>query len=210
MLLFFLFTQINLFFSSDTNIKSIVLDRVRSAKREILLSFNSFSDKEIAEGLLKGKERKVKVSLLLRDGEITSDTAAYSLASYLAKKNLSVYLDTSLNGSCQRFIIIDDSIALLFPNDLKPKTFQASFYLLEVSSPHIVKGLKRSYERLLKDARREIITRPMIKKEEVVYITPKGKKYHRAGCGFLRGEKRELSKREAEEKGYKPCKVCRP
>lgn len=48
------------------------------------------------------------------------------------------------------------------------------------------------------------------KKEYVVYITRTGKKYHRAGCRYLRQSSYEISKSDAIQQGYSPCKVCRP
>lgn len=48
------------------------------------------------------------------------------------------------------------------------------------------------------------------KKEEVVYITKSGKKYHRAGCRYLKSSQIKISKEEAIKKGYTPCSVCNP
>jgi micrococcal nuclease len=45
-----------------------------------------------------------------------------------------------------------------------------------------------------------------------VYITPKGKKYHTAGCFFLRksDEVKQASCSSVIEVGYKPCRKCNP
>lgn len=48
------------------------------------------------------------------------------------------------------------------------------------------------------------------KKEEVVYITKSGKKYHKAGCKYLKSSQIKISKKEAIKKGYTPCSVCNP
>jgi len=45
---------------------------------------------------------------------------------------------------------------------------------------------------------------------ETVYITKSGTKYHRASCRFLSKSKIAISRKEAEERGYTPCKVCKP
>ncbi len=47
-------------------------------------------------------------------------------------------------------------------------------------------------------------------KEAVVYITKTGKKYHRAGCRYLKHSHVKVSKDEAIAEGYTACKVCRP
>ena len=43
-----------------------------------------------------------------------------------------------------------------------------------------------------------------------VYITKTGKKYHTAGCRFLKSSKIPISLPEAKAKGYTPCGVCGP
>lgn len=47
-------------------------------------------------------------------------------------------------------------------------------------------------------------------KENVVYITKTGKKYHRDGCSSLSKSKIEISREVAESKGYSPCSICNP
>lgn len=47
-------------------------------------------------------------------------------------------------------------------------------------------------------------------KEISVYITKTGKKYHQAWCRHLRQSRFEITKSEALQRGYTPCKVCRP
>jgi hypothetical protein len=46
--------------------------------------------------------------------------------------------------------------------------------------------------------------------EQSVYITKTGKKYHRAGCRYLKWSRVEVSKAKAIELGKEPCKICRP
>ncbi len=43
---------------------------------------------------------------------------------------------------------------------------------------------------------------------EVVYITDTGKKYHSAGCRYLKSSSHAITLEEAK-KSYEPCKVCR-
>ncbi|OGC05049.1 hypothetical protein A2276_03785 [candidate division WOR-1 bacterium RIFOXYA12_FULL_43_27] len=46
------------------------------------------------------------------------------------------------------------------------------------------------------------------KKEQAVYITKSGKKYHKAGCSYLRKSQRSISLNEAKQQGYFPCSRC--
>ncbi len=43
-----------------------------------------------------------------------------------------------------------------------------------------------------------------------VYVTPNGKKYHRAGCRYVRGGATTYSTKDAKARGLTPCKVCKP
>ena len=43
-----------------------------------------------------------------------------------------------------------------------------------------------------------------------VYITSTGKRYHLAGCQYLRGGRTAVTVKEARDRGYKPCTGCNP
>ena len=43
-----------------------------------------------------------------------------------------------------------------------------------------------------------------------VYVTRTGKLYHRDGCRYLRQSKIPSTLKDAVERGYGPCSVCKP
>lgn len=43
-----------------------------------------------------------------------------------------------------------------------------------------------------------------------VFVTRTGKKYHRAGCRYLRSSQRAINLDDAIRAGYTPCSVCKP
>jgi micrococcal nuclease len=47
-------------------------------------------------------------------------------------------------------------------------------------------------------------------KEQIVYVTKTGKKYHTATCRYLSQSKIPMTLKDAKAKGYEPCKVCHP
>jgi hypothetical protein len=47
-------------------------------------------------------------------------------------------------------------------------------------------------------------------KEQTVYITRTGKRYHRNSCRYLASSKIPMTLKDAKAQGYTPCKVCRP
>ena len=46
--------------------------------------------------------------------------------------------------------------------------------------------------------------------EPVVYVTQKGRRYHREGCRFVRSGAKAIPRRGALESGLEACKVCKP
>jgi micrococcal nuclease len=44
----------------------------------------------------------------------------------------------------------------------------------------------------------------------IVYVTPSGKKYHRADCRFVRGSGTPISLKDAKARGLTPCLRCKP
>ncbi len=44
----------------------------------------------------------------------------------------------------------------------------------------------------------------------IVYITKTGSKYHRENCSSLRSSRIPISLSEAKQRGYEPCKICKP
>ena len=45
---------------------------------------------------------------------------------------------------------------------------------------------------------------------ELYVITQSGKKYHYETCRTVKSIKQHLTKEEAEQMGYEPCKICKP
>lgn len=43
-----------------------------------------------------------------------------------------------------------------------------------------------------------------------VYVTPRGRRYHRAGCRYLNVGQKALPPKDARAQGYTPCLVCKP
>ncbi len=46
--------------------------------------------------------------------------------------------------------------------------------------------------------------------DQTVYVTETGSKFHRDGCRYLKFSRKVISLKEAEGKGFEPCKVCKP
>jgi hypothetical protein len=46
--------------------------------------------------------------------------------------------------------------------------------------------------------------------DQTVYITMSGDSYHTEQCKYVRMERQAITKEEAIDRGYTPCKVCKP
>lgn len=46
--------------------------------------------------------------------------------------------------------------------------------------------------------------------ELIVYVTNTGKKYHMAGCRYLKRSQISIKLKDAKAEGYEPCSVCNP
>ncbi len=47
-------------------------------------------------------------------------------------------------------------------------------------------------------------------KEQTVYVTNSGSKYHRNDCRYLKKSKKNIKLSKAKDNGYTACKVCKP
>ena len=45
---------------------------------------------------------------------------------------------------------------------------------------------------------------------QAVYVTKTGSKYHLSGCQYLKSSSMEIDLKDAKDRGYGPCSVCRP
>lgn len=56
----------------------------------------------------------------------------------------------------------------------------------------------------------QLLVKTVAVKEQVVYVTKTGKKYHKSSCHYLKKSKIKTTKSKAKESGYTACKVCKP
>lgn len=80
-----------------------------------------------------------------------------------------------------------------------------------VTKPKVKSTDERTGGYQLKDT---IIKNPVVKQsigsDQSVYITKSGTKYHRSGCTYLKSSMITISLKDALERGYGACSVCKP
>ena len=68
-----------------------------------------------------------------------------------------------------------------------------------------------SAEGIIQESASTVKCQKQEKNQEVtVYITKTGKKYHKGNCRHLKKSKIKISLKDACNRGYTPCKACKP
>lgn len=110
----------------------------------------------------------------------------------------------------------DQDGTIIFTSDAKTITIDKKASSVKQQAPPAV--TKKSSGSTTKHSTTTTVPKPVPKVETpandnqsvAVYITKTGKKYHRAGCRYLRKSQYEISLKEAKAEGYGPCSVCNP
>ena len=76
--------------------------------------------------------------------------------------------------------------------------------------PFKQKTLFLTYQDRAQAAKKGLHQGSALELEGEVYVTPKGKRYHRKGCRFLGSSRIPFSVEEAQQKGYTACGICKP
>ena len=79
--------------------------------------------------------------------------------------------------------------SLVTPNTQNSETISQTTTQIETSTTEILEKLKDT---------------------DIAYITKSGNRYHRKDCYYLQKSCFEILVKEAKEKSYTPCKICKP
>lgn len=101
--------KLKVFFSLDGGCTNAIIEEINNAKSEILVQAYSFTSKEIAKALEGAFKRHVNVEVILDKGQRTEKK---SVASYLAKKGIPVYIDAKHSTAHNKLMIIDESTVI--------------------------------------------------------------------------------------------------
>lgn len=92
-----------------------------------------------------------------------------------------------------------------------PFQYLELFKYYEKRAQELGKGLRSPAERDASIVQLEKEDEGQIPGDDVtVHITRTGRKYHRPSCRHLSRSKIQITLKEARERGYTPCKVCKP
>jgi hypothetical protein len=92
-----------------------------------------------------------------------------------------------------------------------PFQYLELFKYYEERANELEKGTRPQGERDASVVQPEKEDEGQIARDDItVYITRTGRKYHRRSCRHLSRSKIRTTLKEARERGYAPCKVCKP
>jgi phosphatidylserine/phosphatidylglycerophosphate/cardiolipin synthase-like enzyme len=114
--LFFVFSvaqepaQIQVFFSPGGSPTSAIVETLKGAKKSIHAQAYNFTSSPIANALRQAHKRGVKAEVILDKSQIENKT--YSVATYLRRADITVYIDSEHAIAHNKVMIIDDLIVI--------------------------------------------------------------------------------------------------
>ena len=224
---------IKVLFSPQDNCAQEIISEIDKAKSQVWAAMYFFTSRPIAQALIRAKERGLDVRVCT---DVEQPTYEYSKIKFLENKGISIRLVGAAGIMHNKFCLIDNHIIITGSyNWTDGADLKNDENLLIIRSEDIAKLFREEFEKLwngqkidvykYKDKTRLekvpetgfITVTPLIaKSSSSVYAASKNsKKFHRSDCRWavkIKPENRiEFSARqEAIDKGYAPCKVCKP
>lgn len=139
--------SIQLCFSPKNNCGNLIVNEINKANNSVKMLAFSFTDKDIADSLVKAKVRGVNVSVLFEKTRISK----YSVISYLNDSNVGVFLDTNPYTMHEKLILIDNKTAILGsynPSDSAENKNDENLVIITNFSNDFLKDIDRELSRV--------------------------------------------------------------
>jgi len=226
--------QIEVLFSPKDNCAQEIVSKIDKAKDYVYVAMYYFTSRPIAQALIRARDRGVDVRVCLDKEQPTYE---YSKSRFLENKGINMKLIGGSGIMHNKFCIIDDHITLTGScNWTVSADLKNDENLLIIESEEIARIYKEQFNKFwngtyidtceYKDESRlekipvaTGIVLPMPKsssKGKGEYVaSKKSDKFHHPYCRWAQRIKPEnqiwfKSRQEAIDKGYVPCKVCKP
>ncbi len=223
---------IEVLFSPSDECAQRIISEIDQAKNTVIVAMYYFTSRPLAQSIVDASVRGVDVKVCMDGSEPSYE---YSKRVYLENKNIPVKLITGKGIMHNKFCVIDDEIVITGSFNWTARAdLENDENILIIRSREIAKEYKEEFCRLWEGKKVDAFQytdetrakkRPLegfitvslpSKTSKNIYIGHKGtKKFHLLSCkwaGKIKPENRvEFSTRqEAIDKGYIPCKVCKP
>jgi phosphatidylserine/phosphatidylglycerophosphate/cardiolipin synthase-like enzyme len=101
--------SIRVYFSPHGGCTDAILSQINQAKTEILLQAYSFTSQPIAQGLIRAKERGVRITAVL---DKSNRSQKYSAAASLKSMGIPVFIDDKHAIAHNKIMIIDNRVVI--------------------------------------------------------------------------------------------------
>jgi phosphatidylserine/phosphatidylglycerophosphate/cardiolipin synthase-like enzyme len=133
------------FFSPDGGCIDGIVREIDNAKKGILIQAYSFTSKKIANALVSAFKRHVKVEVIL---DSSQRKEKHSMASFLARSGIPVYIDAKHATAHNKIMIIDEStVATGSCNYIKAADSDNAENLLIVNARDLASLYKTNWEK---------------------------------------------------------------
>jgi phosphatidylserine/phosphatidylglycerophosphate/cardiolipin synthase-like enzyme len=221
--------EVQVFFSPRGGADEALTSLARSARMYLDAACYTFSLESVANELVAAHDRGVRVRVILDRGQ---GAQAWSQGEKLLAAGVPVLVNTHSGLMHDKFLVADGaSIATGSFNWTKAAIERNDENLVVFTGePKVAGAFAVQFESMWTDTARYAplaaragpgqagehqpavapTQKPPGADADTVYITRTGTKYHRAGCRHLARSSVAISRKEAEARGYAPCKVCKP
>lgn len=140
------------YFSPNGGCQKAIISEISKAQKTIDIAMYYLTSREIAQELVKAKERKVNIHVVLDQNQ---EMQTYSKSRYLIKKGIEVkyYVGSSIMHN--KFAVIDDKILITGSFNWTPTADQQNEEnLLLISNKELIKKYKDRFEYLWQKSRK--------------------------------------------------------
>lgn len=218
---------ISVFFSPHGGCDQAIIQLARSAQMYLHAACYKFSLDSVADELIAAPKRGVTVRVIL---DRTEADQTWCPATRLAAAGIAVPVNSHSGLMHHKFLVADGKSVASGSFNWTKAAVQTNDENLVVfcDESAVASTFAVQFDKMWNDARFTAFSpsattkapppppalgKPQPKTEagaDTVHITKTGTKYHRAGCRYLARSSIPIARKDAEARGYSPCKVCTP
>lgn len=189
-------------------------DTIQNAEERVYILIFSFTLDEIAEAIIEKHRQGLDVKIIMDKGQASSKWAA---TEKIKQAGIPLVIKAGSKGGYMHIkaLIADDTVLTGSYNYSKSATNRNDENFFIIKDRYVLQAHLTKFNQLWGEELPAVSPEINQKQERAppeltVYITKTGKEYHRLGCRYLRKSSIPISLTTAKQRGYTPCKVCKP
>ncbi len=158
-----LFADTKVYFSPNGGCQDAVISEIHTAQNTVDIAMYFLTSREIAQELVKAKERKVTVRIVLDQGQ---ETQNYSKSRYLIKRGFEVKYHIGPGIMHNKFALIDGKVLLTGSFNWTPTANEKNEEnLLIITDKDLIKKYEERFEYLWKSSRKGSVSQDQTNEE---------------------------------------------